>query len=214
MLDTTSPLSFHYGMPQAAPRTAPPSVRRRQILDAAKRRFGRVGLHSTRIGDIAEEAGVSVGLIYKYFESKEALVEAIVQEDIELQLEKLSAALSAGADSLDAAIERGMETLHALLADADRTALMLEIGAEVIRNPKIRSFLLRSQAEITAKLLERLEAVAARSGIDREEMIARAHVLSALSQGLGTQLAVQAATIGERTQAAFKRTIKSVIEGR
>src|SRR5581483_8111422 len=110
-LDTMSPLSFPCTMPSAAPRTALPSVRRRQILDAAKRRFGRIGFHSTRIGDIADEAGVSVGLIYKYFEGKEALIEAIVQDDIELQLERLSAALSAGGRSLDEAIERGMEAL-------------------------------------------------------------------------------------------------------
>lgn len=183
-------------------------------MDAAKRRFGRVGFHSTRIGDIAEEAGVSVGLIYKYFEGKDALIEAIVQDDLEMQLEKLSAVIGAGAKSLDDAIERGMNGLHAVLADPDRTALMLEMGAEVIRNPKIRSVFLRAQDEISAKLLEQLESVAARHGIDREELIARGKVLSALSQGLGTQLAVKASAPDERTRAAFKRTIKSVLEGR
>jgi AcrR family transcriptional regulator len=209
-----SSLSFPCAMSSPAPRTAPPSVRRRQILDAAKRRFGRIGFHSTRIGDIADEAGVSVGLIYKYFEGKEALIEAIVQDDIELQLETLSAALRAGGRSLDEAIEYGLEALHALLADADRTALMLEIGAEVIRNPKVRAFFLRAQMEISARLLEQLEFLASRSSIGREELMARAMVLSALAQGLGTQLAVQSVALGERTQSAFRRTIKSVIEGR
>jgi AcrR family transcriptional regulator len=213
-LDTLRPVSFAGTMSSVAPRTAPPSVRKRQILDAAKRRFGRIGFHATRIGEIADEAGVSVGLIYKYFEGKEALIEAIVQEDIELQFETLSAALSGGAQSLDEAIERGMEALHRLSADKDRTALMLEIGAEVIRNAKVRAFFLRAQADISSRLSERLEFLAARSGLDQEELTARAMVLSALAQGLATQLAVQPAAIGERTQGAFKRTIKSVLEGR
>ena len=50
------------------------------ILQAALELFGHKGYHSTSISQIAKEAGVSKGLIYNYFSSKEALLEAIVVE--------------------------------------------------------------------------------------------------------------------------------------
>ena len=48
--------------------------RRRQILDAAVRVFARQGFHSTRVADIADEAGVAYGLVYHYFSSKEQVL--------------------------------------------------------------------------------------------------------------------------------------------
>ena len=54
--------------------------KRRIILDAAVRVFARKGYHSSRVGDIAEEAGVAHGLLYHYFSSKEELLETIFRE--------------------------------------------------------------------------------------------------------------------------------------
>ncbi len=42
---------------------APAVDKRRQILDAAIRVFARQGFHSTRVSDIADEAGVAYGLV-------------------------------------------------------------------------------------------------------------------------------------------------------
>ena len=51
--------------------------RRRQILQAAVRAFARRGYHACRVSDIAKEAGVAYGLVYHYYKSKDALLEAI-----------------------------------------------------------------------------------------------------------------------------------------
>jgi TetR/AcrR family transcriptional regulator, fatty acid metabolism regulator protein len=51
--------------------------RRRQILQAAVKVFAAKGFHAARVGDVAKEAGVAYGLVYHYFDSKEALLEAI-----------------------------------------------------------------------------------------------------------------------------------------
>ncbi len=50
------------------------------ILDAAVRTFAEKGYHATRVGDIAEQAGVAYGLVYHYFESKEDVLETIFRE--------------------------------------------------------------------------------------------------------------------------------------
>jgi AcrR family transcriptional regulator len=59
-----------------------PEERPSQILDAALEVFESRGLAGARLEEIAEEAGISKGTIYLYFESKEALFRALVQRTI------------------------------------------------------------------------------------------------------------------------------------
>ncbi len=65
--------------------------RRRQILDAAVRVFARRGYHGSRVGDIAEEAGVAHGLLYHYFSSKEQVLQTIFRENWGELLERFRA---------------------------------------------------------------------------------------------------------------------------
>jgi TetR/AcrR family transcriptional regulator, fatty acid metabolism regulator protein len=59
---------------------APAVDKRRQILDAAIRVFARQGFHSTRVSDIADEAGVAYGLVYHYFKSKDEVLNELFSE--------------------------------------------------------------------------------------------------------------------------------------
>jgi TetR/AcrR family fatty acid metabolism transcriptional regulator len=59
---------------------APPADKRRLILDAAVRVFARQGFHSTRVSDIADEAGVAYGLVYHYFNSKDEVLNELFTE--------------------------------------------------------------------------------------------------------------------------------------
>src|SRR5690349_23523802 len=52
--------------------------RREQIIQAALRVFARKGFMRATNKDIAAEAGITPGLIYHYFKSKEALLEAVI----------------------------------------------------------------------------------------------------------------------------------------
>jgi len=55
--------------------------KRQQLLGAAVRVFARKGFHASRVGDIAEEAGVAHGLLYHYFKSKDQVLEAVFHEN-------------------------------------------------------------------------------------------------------------------------------------
>src|ERR1700739_1869281 len=48
-----------------------------QILDAAVACFAKRGFHQASMHDISAEAGISVGLIYRYFQNKEAVISAM-----------------------------------------------------------------------------------------------------------------------------------------
>jgi AcrR family transcriptional regulator len=67
-------------MQRVATRSTGQEERRRQILDAAVRAFAQKGYHACRVSDIAEEARVAYGLVYHYFESKDAVLEAVFRE--------------------------------------------------------------------------------------------------------------------------------------
>lgn len=57
--------------------------RQAQILDAAWHVFGRKGFHSTKVSDIASQAGVSQGTIYWYFPSKDELFLSLFEQWLE-----------------------------------------------------------------------------------------------------------------------------------
>ena len=64
----------------AVPRRQHAEERREQILDAALRIFSEKGFAGSSIRDIAREVGVTEGLLYHYFESKEQLMQACWKE--------------------------------------------------------------------------------------------------------------------------------------
>ena len=57
-----------------------PEERRQEIMDGAIRVFARKGYEKTSISDIAREIGVSQGLCYRYFPSKEAIYDAALDQ--------------------------------------------------------------------------------------------------------------------------------------
>lgn len=70
------------------PASPPPSRQRRkearpgELLSAALDVFVEKGFAATRLDEIARKAGVSKGTLYLYYDSKEALLKAVVQESI------------------------------------------------------------------------------------------------------------------------------------
>lgn len=108
-----------------------PSLRRKRILDAAERCFARSGFQRTTMNDIAAEAGMSPGNLYRYFDSKDAIVGALV-ERCRAEAADDFARLEGAADLL-AAID-GLFRKHFADAAPDRALLFLEICTESARN--------------------------------------------------------------------------------
>jgi AcrR family transcriptional regulator len=56
------------------------SVSERRILEAARRRFERFGYRRTSIAEIAHDAGIAVGTVYRYFKTKEEIFFQVVED--------------------------------------------------------------------------------------------------------------------------------------
>jgi len=147
---------------------APPIDKRRQILDAAIRVFARQGFHSTRVADIADEAGVAYGLVYHYFSSKEEVLNELFSERWSLLLTAIEEA-----DQGKATPREKLEAVAGFIVESYRhdPELMKVIIVEVTRAansfgrthlPEIR----RAYDSISKIVAEGQEAGAFRSDID------------------------------------------------
>jgi AcrR family transcriptional regulator len=84
------------------------TARREQILAAARACFLRKGLHNTSMQDLIQEAGLSVGAVYRYFKSKHEIINAIadsVAGGIQLHIDAVADRRLPLADSLDAVLD-------------------------------------------------------------------------------------------------------------
>jgi AcrR family transcriptional regulator len=84
-----------------AERATAAEEKRRLILDAAVRVFARSGFHTSRVGDIAEEAGVAHGLLYHYFSSKDEVLETIFREQWGVLVDRIEAIEASGEPAVD-----------------------------------------------------------------------------------------------------------------
>lgn len=108
--------------------------RRNRILDAAGICFARSGFHQTTMQDVAAEAGMSPGNIYRYFASKDALIAGMTERDRALILQDFSA-IADEANLLDALA--GLARKHLVDGGCGQSALALEIWSEGARNPAV-----------------------------------------------------------------------------
>jgi TetR/AcrR family transcriptional regulator, repressor of fatR-cypB operon len=83
VVDATGPAprASQPAIPTAGPRRTGGGDKREAILEAALHLFVERGFFGTAVPEIADRAGVGAGTIYRYFESKEALVNAIYRQE-------------------------------------------------------------------------------------------------------------------------------------
>jgi AcrR family transcriptional regulator len=84
-----------------APRTARGERTLRKILDAARVEFGERGFSDSSIVGITQRAGVALGTFYTYFDSKEALFQALVRDMSAQVRDNVGPAFSGARDGLD-----------------------------------------------------------------------------------------------------------------
>lgn len=94
----------------APPRQRREEARPAELTAAALELFVEKGFAGTRLDDVAARAGVSKGTLYLYFDSKEALFKAVVQEGILPVLEE-------GAGMVDSFTGRSADLLRGLILE-------------------------------------------------------------------------------------------------
>jgi AcrR family transcriptional regulator len=107
-----------------AARNARVQRRRRQILQAATHLMQQSGFHAMSMQSVADEASVSVGLIYQYFGNKEDVLRAVVIDILEDFRDRVPAALEQAGDDPVARLSVGFR-IFCEVVDAKRDATIL-----------------------------------------------------------------------------------------
>lgn len=150
-------------------------ARRQQILDAAATCFARDGFHRTSMQDIVRECGVSAGLVYRYFTSKDEMITEIVRE----WHAHRAPALTDGVDGyLDLLREIGTPA-------APDVRLALQVWAETVRSDELRG-LARDGIEDARRTVRAQAEELLPPDLDADAVI---RVLTAVYQGLLVQTA-------------------------
>ena len=121
-----------------SPRPDVSEERRAQIIESAIKVFARQGFASTRMDDVAVESGLSKGLLYWYFKSKEEIIIAIADLLFGAEFRKmqsLSASGQAARACLESFLEIFIEDLQGMLKVAP---VIYEFYALAFRNATVR----------------------------------------------------------------------------
>ena len=186
--------------------------RRARILEAAERAFVRNGFHASTMQHVAAEAGMSPGNLYRYFRSKEAIVQGLCERD---QRERAASfAAFAASDDVTTAMARGLR-VNLLGKPAEKMQMILEIWAEAGRNPAIAEMCGSIDQNVRDGLIRLVETAKAKGQASPEvdaEFAAR--VMITMVVGLFKRRAHEADFDGETELAMALGVFAALFEGR
>lgn len=162
------------------PRPDVSAERKPQILQAAARVFMRKGIDAARMEDVAHEAGLSVGGIYWYFKSKEALVLALMETVMNQDLIGLREQLLAPG-TMRERLRGYVQT--SLAAARDSLPLTYEIYSLAGRDAMVRAHLKSYFTAYRQALVALIEQGIARGELRPQDPTNAALALSALYEG-------------------------------
>jgi AcrR family transcriptional regulator len=168
-------------------------LRRQQILDAAAACFARRGFHQTTMQDICTEAELSPGAVYRYFDSKEEIIEAACQAIQDVSLGATQAAMEQGStqDVVDELLRLFFLELEDLLSP-EHCALNVELISEAPRSEAVREMLQRKLDLIVEQFVDFVAKAQARGDINPDlAPEAVAHTMIGLFHGFITQKLIE-----------------------
>jgi AcrR family transcriptional regulator len=149
---------------QALSRAERRDLQTQRILDAAKACFVRYGFQGASMQQICTEAGMSPGALYRYFPSKEAIVEAICEADRREDAELFASVLSEP-DVVEGLVFGAMAHIRHM-HENNAAVLFAEISAEAMRNPAVETTCMKNMQEVQKMFGEYIGNARMRGEID------------------------------------------------
>lgn len=136
-----------------------------EILAAALKTFSSKGFSATKLDDVANEAGVSKGTLYLYFESKEALFKSVVSEFVLPQIEKAEEQVENYQGSIQILMVQMLEQWRANVLATELSGISKMMIAEATNFPELATFYMENVVNRTRRLVAALIT----RGIEKDE---------------------------------------------
>jgi len=179
----------HPGLDGEGERGKLDSQKARRIVEAMHASVGRRGAAGSTFDQVAQEAGVSRGLLHYYFGSKERLLAEVVRHDAEVRVGMLHDSL-AQADDVESIIQALVTALEDLVErDPGTYALIFELFTAARHNEELREAMAQLYRRVRSHVSEVLEAKQADGVVQlRGSAEAVTSVLFALGDGFALQM--------------------------
>jgi AcrR family transcriptional regulator len=190
-----------------APRTARGERTLRKILDAAREEFGERGFSDSSIVGITQRAGVALGTFYTYFDSKEALFQALVRDMSEQVRDHVAPVLKQSANTLEgehAALESFLE-----FAREHRDVYRIIDEAEFVDPSAYREHYDTTATRIAARLVAGRERGEIDASYTDEELEILAWAMMGANVFLGLRYSVWSSTDPKRVADATSKLLRS-----
>jgi TetR/AcrR family transcriptional repressor of uid operon len=198
---------------QVAPDPAqePAQDRRGRILDAAERCFVRAGFHRTTMQDVAAEAGMSPGNLYRYFASKDMIVAGLAERDRARVIADF--AQIGDADDFLASFA-ALARKHLGDERREQAVLCLEIWAEATRNADFAALTHLFDCDVLGRLTQLFRHAQARGAVAAHvDPEALATVVATMADGLFVRRAVTRSFDAEREVGNMLAVIEAAFAG-
>ncbi|MDH2066828.1 TetR/AcrR family transcriptional regulator [Pantoea sp. GD03673] len=153
--------------------------RSEDILDAAEYCMRQKGFYQTSVQSIARQAKISVGLIYKYYKNKEAIIEALIKRVVQRMIDSLKNNLAnrAPAGNLPSSAH------HVVSIDVEKNiVLLIDISAEATRNERIRQIISDAWQALKENFV--IQELALNPTLQAEVIETRLYIMSLIIDGL------------------------------
>lgn len=191
-------------------------ARRQQIIDAAYRCFARKGFHQTTMREIYQEAELSPGAVYHYFDSKHEIIAASFDFDYERSLHLFEAAAESeeplnALTGLLVFLFMGLKSAAALGAGR----VNVQGWGEALVNPALLATVQRVLGTIHEAATRIVQKAQAQGQIDpKVDALAFSNALISLYYGLELQLALNPELDVEQYAEAVKALLQPVVQKR
>lgn len=199
-------------MKEPAFKRAEPDARRHSLIEACARVLGRAGAAGASVRAIAQEAGVSPGLVNHYFDGVDALVAAAYAHVDGMVTGALDKAVGdAGPDARDRLDAFVTASFAPDIADRHLLATWVAFWGLVTARPDIA----RQHDEQYAGFRERLEGLLAGCGVPANELRRTAIAVTALVDGLWLELCLSPGCFAvEEASGIARRFLDTIVPAR
>jgi AcrR family transcriptional regulator len=162
--------------------SAAKAQRRKEMIDAAWRCVARGGYRNLSVDDVCAEAGLSKGAFYTYFDQKQDLLVALLEDDAAGMNDLMSDA--AGQAGGVEQIRRFVAALVDRGADPGAVQLRADLWAEIASDPPLRARFLEAMQQRRARLAGLIDDAVGSGELVEVPANAMAAVFLALGDGL------------------------------
>jgi len=189
-------------------------AQKEKIQEAAKKAFRERGFHNATMRQIAEYAGVSQGLAYRYFKNKDAIIETIIVEE-QQKTRSFLAELKDFNDFINNAVfYLKMLFEPTKIPDCMDPVIYIELRSEANRNPEMERIIRAWDNDDMDQFMDFIDRCYKQIGrsISKETLHCKMSLMATIFDGFAVRIKSLSNIFSEEMEMELRKTLKGILE--